>query len=69
MGLTRFAVRRGDVVLSGLRGGKRGDAVLLLHGLAGAAEEMIPTAKALLGEHRVIALDQRGHGFLGRRDS
>jgi pimeloyl-ACP methyl ester carboxylesterase len=66
-GLTRYAVRRGDVVLSGLRGGERGAAVLLLHGLAGAATEMVPTAKALLGEYRVIALDQRGHGRSTRR--
>jgi len=67
MGLERFAVRRGDVVLSGLRGGERGGSVLLLHGLAGAAAELVPTAEALLDEHRVIVLDQRGHGFSTRR--
>jgi pimeloyl-ACP methyl ester carboxylesterase len=39
MGPGRFTVRRGDVVLSGLRGGERGDLVLLLHGLAGAASD------------------------------
>jgi pimeloyl-ACP methyl ester carboxylesterase len=67
MGPGRFTVRRGDVVLSGLRGGERGDLVLLLHGLAGAASEMAPTAEALLPDHRVIALDQRGHGHSTRR--
>jgi pimeloyl-ACP methyl ester carboxylesterase len=65
--LSRFEVRRGDVVLSGLRGGVDRDPVVLLHGLAGAAAEMAPTAEALSGEHRVIALDLRGHGLSTRR--
>ena len=67
MALARFELRRGEVVLSGLRGGQRGGLVLLLHGLAGSAQEMAPTASALLDDHRVIALDQRGHGHSTRR--
>jgi pimeloyl-ACP methyl ester carboxylesterase len=67
MGLDRFEVRRGEVVLSGLRGGRVGSTVLLLHGLAGSAREMAATASALVGEHRVVALDQRGHGHSTRR--
>ena len=66
-GFTREEFRRGDVRLSVVRGGATGDPVVLLHGLAGSAEEMRPTAAALLGRHRVAALDQRGHGHSTRR--
>jgi pimeloyl-ACP methyl ester carboxylesterase len=34
----------------------------LLHGLAGHAEEWAETASWLTREHRVVALDARGHG-------
>jgi pimeloyl-ACP methyl ester carboxylesterase len=67
MPLTRFAVPRPEVTLSALRGGTHGDPVVLLHGLAGAAQELAPTAEALLDRHRVLALDQRGHGHSARR--
>ncbi|MFG2329574.1 alpha/beta fold hydrolase [Streptomyces sp. NPDC048604] len=36
--------------------------VLLLHGLMGRASHWAPTARWLSARHRVIALDQRGHG-------
>jgi pimeloyl-ACP methyl ester carboxylesterase len=65
--MKRVAVRRDDVVLSCLVGGSGGDVVVLLHGLAGSAQEMLPTAQALLPDHRVIAVDQRGHGHSTRR--
>jgi len=65
--IERRETSRGDVRLSYLRGGEAGDPVILLHGLAGSAEEMAPTAAALIGRHRVIALDQRGHGHSTRR--
>jgi pimeloyl-ACP methyl ester carboxylesterase len=42
--------------------GGEGSPVLLLHGLAGHAEEWSGTASALASRHRVIALDARGHG-------
>lgn len=44
-----------------------GPAVLFLHGLAGHAGEWDATAAALGGTHRVLALDQRGHGRSERR--
>jgi pimeloyl-ACP methyl ester carboxylesterase len=66
--LDRFRTTRGDVELSGLRSPATGDLVVLLHGLAGSAAEMAPVAEALGGDgHRVIALDQRGHGHSTRR--
>jgi len=67
MTLDRFTLRRGEVELSGLRGGE-GDLVVLLHGLAGSAAEMAPLGEALIaGGKRVVALDQRGHGRSTRR--
>jgi pimeloyl-ACP methyl ester carboxylesterase len=42
--------------------GGRGRCVMLLHGLAGYAEEWADTARELSVAHRVVALDQRGHG-------
>ncbi|MGW4466976.1 alpha/beta fold hydrolase [Micromonospora sp. NPDC004704] len=41
--------------------------VLFLHGLAGHAGEWDASAAALDGAHRVLALDQRGHGRSERR--
>lgn len=46
--------------------GSDGPVVVLLHGLAGSSREMIPTARAL-SDHRVLMVDQRGHGRTTRR--
>jgi pimeloyl-ACP methyl ester carboxylesterase len=50
------------VELACLDFGGSGDPVLLLHGLAGYAGEWSETASWLTKDHRVVALDQRGHG-------
>jgi pimeloyl-ACP methyl ester carboxylesterase len=42
--------------------GGQGMAALLLHGLAGRANEWRDTASWLKQHHRVLAMDQRGHG-------
>jgi pimeloyl-ACP methyl ester carboxylesterase len=66
--LRRVEVRRGGVTLSCLAGGAAGaPPVVLLHGQAGAAEELRPTAEALAPRHRVVVPDQRGHGRSTRR--
>jgi pimeloyl-ACP methyl ester carboxylesterase len=66
-GVKRVEVHRDGVVLSCLDGGS-GHPVVLLHGLAGSAQEMVPTAESLIsGGFRVIAVDQRGHGRSTRR--
>lgn len=43
--------------------GGEGPPALLLHGLAGRASEWRSTASWLSRSHRVLALDQRGHGM------
>lgn len=53
---------RGDVSLSAVDFGGRGPPVVLLHGLAGYAGEWTESASWLREQHRVVALDQRGHG-------
>jgi pimeloyl-ACP methyl ester carboxylesterase len=57
---------RGGERLSYLVSPGAGPTVVVLHGLAGSSTEMIPTATAL-PEHRVLLLDQRGHGDSSRR--
>ncbi|GIE93728.1 alpha/beta fold hydrolase [Paractinoplanes rishiriensis] len=50
-----------------LSGGDRGT-VLLLHGLAGSATEMVPLARGIAAAgYRVLVPDQRGHGHSTRR--
>jgi pimeloyl-ACP methyl ester carboxylesterase len=58
----RRALQRGPVELSCLDFGGAGPPVLLLHGLAGHAGEWGETAGWLAREHRVLALEERGHG-------
>ncbi|MFH8368635.1 alpha/beta fold hydrolase [Streptomyces sp. NPDC018031] len=48
--------------VAGGRDEDREPGVLLLHGLMGRAAHWADTARWLAGRHRVIALDQRGHG-------
>ncbi|MEW1721962.1 alpha/beta hydrolase [Streptomyces sp. NPDC093109] len=47
-------------------GGGSGPPVVLLHGLAGHAGEWDATARLLAPRHRVVAVDQRGHGAAER---
>lgn len=47
--------------------GGSGPPMLLLHGLAGHAEEWAETASWLATDHHVFALDARGHGRSERR--
>lgn len=61
------SVEREKVRLSVTDSGGHGSPVLLLHGLAGASLELLPTGKILLRTHRVLLLDQRGHGRSTRR--
>ncbi|MEU5161918.1 alpha/beta hydrolase [Streptomyces sp. NPDC020875] len=48
-------------------GGGTGRPVILLHGLAGQSREWDATARLLRARHRVVAVDQRGHGASERR--
>ncbi|MEV0396132.1 alpha/beta fold hydrolase [Polymorphospora rubra] len=65
--MERVEIRNGSVTLSCLDSGSGGDPVVFLHGLAGSARELWPSAAALLPDHRVVAVDQRGHGHSTRR--
>ncbi|MDG6107184.1 alpha/beta hydrolase [Dactylosporangium aurantiacum] len=64
--MRRVTVRRDDVTISALAGGS-GPPVVLLHGLAGSAAELVPTATGLLDAYTVVVPDQRGHGHSTRR--
>ncbi|MET8151230.1 alpha/beta fold hydrolase [Actinoplanes sp. NPDC049668] len=65
--MNRVEIHRDGVRVSCLDAGSGRDVVVLLHGLAGSAREMWPTAESLLPDRRVIAIDQRGHGHSTRR--
>ncbi|MDC2961298.1 alpha/beta hydrolase [Streptomyces gilvifuscus] len=62
MTYTERTVVRDGVRLSCRDWGGTGSPVVLLHGLAGHAGEWNTIAHHLSRRHRVIALDQRGHG-------
>lgn len=62
----RLSFERDRVELSRLDFGGDGPLVILLHGLAGHAGEWSQTAGWLIRDHRVIALDERGHGHSTR---
>ncbi|GLW01103.1 hypothetical protein Slala05_47340 [Streptomyces lavendulae subsp. lavendulae] len=64
---TERIVIRDGVRLSCRDWGGSGSPVLLLHGLAGHAGEFDAVAAHLSARHRVVALDQRGHGASERR--
>lgn len=67
MEFKRRALQTDDAtMISFLDSGGSGSEVVILHGLAGSAAEFIPTAHAL-PEHRVLLVDQRGHGHSTRR--
>ena len=53
---------REDVSLSAVDFGGYGSPIVLLHGLAGYAGEWSDTSAWLHERHRVVAVDQRGHG-------
>src|SRR4051812_46989194 len=59
---TRRTVVRGGVRLRIRDHAGPGPAVVLLHGLAGHLGEWDETARWLSRAHRVVAVDQRGHG-------
>ena len=63
---TERLVERDGVRLVCRDWGGDGPAVLLLHGLAGHAGEWDALAEPLRASHRVVAVDQRGHGASDR---
>jgi pimeloyl-ACP methyl ester carboxylesterase len=65
--VTWVSIRGRDARLEAREMGGGGHAALLLHGLAGTAAEWEETASWLTANHRVVALDQRGHGRSERR--
>ncbi|MEE1786572.1 alpha/beta hydrolase [Streptomyces sp. SP17BM10] len=64
---TEHIVERDGVRLSCRDWGGPGTPVVLLHGLAGHAGEWDAVARSLSRRHRVVAVDQRGHGAATRR--
>ena len=66
MELVRSAVERHGARISYLDTGGAAPVVVFLHGLAGSAGELVPSARALWPQHRCVLVDQRGHGHSTR---
>lgn len=64
--LTQQTLTRGKVQLSYLDSGGSAPLVVFIHGLAGSSKEFIASARTLQATHRVVLLDQRGHGNSAR---
>ncbi|MCR2799757.1 MULTISPECIES: alpha/beta fold hydrolase [unclassified Microbacterium] len=67
MSENRVLIDRGSVQISVVDRGGDGALLVLLHGLAGSARELLATADALTDAFRVVLVDQRGHGQSSRR--
>jgi pimeloyl-ACP methyl ester carboxylesterase len=66
--LVRVERERGDLRLSAVCGAGDRGLVVVLHGLAGSAAEMVPLASSInAAGYRVVVPDQRGHGHSTRR--
>ncbi len=66
--MTRGFLTLPDIRLSYVDWGGDGPGVLLLHGLMGTATTWASTARWLVPRFRVVALDQRGHGWSDKPD-
>ncbi len=64
--LVRSVVERPGARISYLDTGGAAPVVVFLHGLAGSAQELVPSARELWPEHRCVLVDQRGHGHSTR---
>lgn len=69
MANSEVAIQRGDTSIVVTDRGGDGPPMVLLHGLAGSARELLPTADALTDRFRVLLVDQRGHGRSTRRSA
>lgn len=67
MNSNRLVIRNGSVDISVVDRGGNGPLLVLIHGLAGSARELFPTADALTDAFHVVLVDQRGHGQSTRR--
>ena len=66
MKFSRETVGQSGTRISYLDTGGNAPVVVFLHGLAGSAQEFIPSAEALWPEYRCVLVDQRGHGHSTR---
>ncbi|NKI68458.1 alpha/beta fold hydrolase [Collimonas pratensis] len=63
MGMKRFTFDSDGVCLSYLDSGVDAPLLLAMHGHFGCARNFSPLTQALAQDYRVVALDQRGHGW------
>lgn len=64
-GFTEHTINTGEVEIAYSVGPNNGPTLLLLHGVTSRRDGFMNVAEALKEKHRVIAIDQRGHGYSG----
>lgn len=64
---TRHSFSHDGITLSYLDFGGAGEILVALHGRSGCARNWVPLARALQPAYRIVALDQRGHGWSDHR--
>ena len=65
-GFTDHAIDTGEVEIAYSTGPDNGPTLLLLHGLTDRRDAFPTVIDTLVEMHRVVAIDQRGHGYSGR---
>ncbi|MCH8229533.1 MAG: alpha/beta hydrolase [Chloroflexi bacterium] len=64
-GFTDHTINTGEVEIGYSVGPDNGSALLLLHGVTSRRDGFLRVIDSLVENHRVVAMDQRGHGFSG----
>ncbi len=64
-GFTERTINTGEVEIAYSVGPDNGPTLLLLHGVTSRRDGFLNVTEALKEKHRVVAIDQRGHGFSG----
>ena len=65
-GFTDHTIDTGEVEIAYSTGPDNGPTLLLLHGLTDRRDAFPTVIDTLVEMHRVVAIDQRGHGYSGR---
>ncbi len=65
-GFTDHTINTGEVEIGYSVGPDNGPTLLLLHGATGRRDSFMRVMDSLTPNHRVIGMDQRGHGYSGK---
>lgn len=64
-GFTDHVINTGEMEIGYSAGPANGPTLLLLHGVTSRRDGFLRVIEQLKGDHRIVTMDQRGHGFSG----